>query len=65
MPDKEDGNLSKGAKLLIRLASMFLELAGANVAQGDSGVAKSVEMGVEMFRVEWGKPPGPQKTYGR
>ena len=24
---------------------------------GDSGVAESVEMGVEMVRVEWGKPP--------
>ena len=31
----------------------------------DSGVAESVEMGVEMVKVEWGKPPGLEKTYGR
>ena len=29
---KEDGNLSKGAKLSIGLASMLFELAGANLA---------------------------------
>ena len=31
---KEDGNLSKGAKLPSGLASMFVELAGANLAWG-------------------------------
>ena len=30
--------------------------------KGDSGVAESVEMGVEMVKVEWGKPPGPKKN---
>ena len=33
--------------------------------KGDSGVAESVEMEVEMVRVEWGKPPGLEKNYGR
>ena len=28
-------------------------------------VAESVEMGVETFRVEWGKPPELEKSYGR
>ena len=28
-------------------------------------IAESVEMGVEMVRVEWGKPPGLEKNYGR
>ncbi len=31
---KEDGNLSRGAKLPSGLASMFIELAGANLAWG-------------------------------
>ena len=30
-----------------------------------TGVAESVEMGVEMARVEWVKPPGLEKTYGK
>ena len=29
------------------------------------GVAESVEMGVEMVGVEWGKPPGLEENYGR
>ena len=31
---REDGNLSKGTKLPSGLASMFVELAGANLAWG-------------------------------
>ena len=34
LPVKEDGNLSKGSKLPSGLASMFVELAGANLAWG-------------------------------
>ena len=33
-PLKEDGNLSRGTKLPSGLASMFIELAGANLAWG-------------------------------
>ena len=35
------------------------------IEKSDSGVAESVEMGVETFRVEWGKPPELEKSYGR